>query len=513
VTELPAYVRDLLDKLASGGNPLELLLSALPVDDGRLLRLCAIPHTFSPPLLPVLDPQLAKAEAAAKYAGLAKLAIVRQVGDRLALHDDARTYLFRSWLEGTTPEFAEVSERLAGYFRRRVDELGADIPGAEEAQLRMVFHLIGADERQGIAEFEHTSRQLRYRLHWAMLERLFGLVDEYAAVLSSTSRTAVQYHRGKLAADLREWETAKTQFEGVIACKATGDDRRLHSRIRLGMVEASRRDWDAAIAVFERTLSELERGSTSAPDREKLVALTLLDLGSAWREKHNYSKAADLIGRGLRRAESHPNTYIQANAYNSRGRLHADLDEREHAIADYRRSLELLEQAGDSLRAADVLNNLGVEYLKSAQWEESRGFFERSLRIKREAEDAAGEARVLNNLARLERRAQAQSRAIALLGRAARLFEEVHDYFSAGVAMRNLARCHRTINEVGAFTEGLEQARKLFEQAGARQEIANIDAELKGLKWPRGCTLSLVIVVGVFALLIVGIIIVAVVKG
>ncbi len=513
MTELPAYVRDLLDKLASGGNPLEILLAALPTDEGRFLRLCAIPHTFSPPLLPVLDPQLSEAEAAAKYAGLAKLAIVRQVGDRLALHDDARAHLFRSWLEGATLEFAEVSGRLAGYFRGQVVELRADIAAAEEAQLRMVFHLIGADERRGIAEFERTSRQLRYRLHWAMLERLLGLVDEYAAVLNSTSRAAVQYHRGKLAADLRQWEVAKTQFEGVMACEAAGDDRRLHSRIRLGMVEASRRDWDAAIAVFERALGELDRGSSSTPDREKLVALTLLDLGSAWREKHNYSKAADFIGRGLQRAENHPNAYIQANAYNSRGRLHADLDEREHAIADYQRSLELLEKDGDSLRAADVLNNLGVEYLKSARWQESRSFFERSLQIKREAEDAAGQARVLNNLARLERRAQAQPRAIALLGQAAQLFEEVHDYFSAGVAKRNLARCHRAINEIAGFTEGLKEARKLFEQAGAGQEIANIDAELKGLKWPRGCTLSLVIVVGVFALLILGIIIVAVVEG
>jgi tetratricopeptide (TPR) repeat protein len=377
----------------------------------------------------------------------------------------------------------------------------------------MVFHLIGADECQGIAEFERTARQLRYRLHWAMLERLLELVHEYAAVLSSTSRPAVQYHRGKLAADLRQWETAKTQFEKVIACETAGADRRLHSRIRLGMAEASRRDWDAAIAMFEKALGELERSSSSASGSANLLALTLLDLGSAWREKHNYSKAVDLVERGLRCAESSSDAYVQANAYNSRGRLHADLDEREQAISDYRRSLELLEQAGDNLRAADVLNNLGVEYLKSAQWEESRDFFERSLRIKRESEDAAGEATVLNNLARLERRAQAQPRAIALLGRAAQLFQEVHDFFSAGVAMRNLARCHRAINEIGMFTEKLQDAQKLFEQVGAGQEIANIDAELKGLKWPRGCVLSLVIVVGVFVMLIGGAIILAVVNG
>src|SRR5262249_42067197 len=146
--------------------------AALPTDEGQLLRLCGIPHTFSPPLLPVLDPQLSIEEAVAKFTSLGKLAIVRQVGDRLALHDDARAHLFRSWLEGATPEFAAVSGRLAGYFRNRVEELEADIAAAEEAQLRMVFHLIGADERQGIAEFERTCRQLRYRLHWAMFERL-----------------------------------------------------------------------------------------------------------------------------------------------------------------------------------------------------------------------------------------------------------------------------------------------------------------------------------------------------
>jgi tetratricopeptide (TPR) repeat protein len=505
VTELPAYVRDLLANLASGGNPLDLLLAALPIDEGRLLRLCAVPHTFSPPLLPVLDPQLSEAEVAPKYAGLARLAVVRQ--------DDARTYLFRSWLKGTTPEFAEVSGRLAGYFRRRVDELGADIAGAEEAQLRMVFHLIGADERQGIAEFESTARRLRYRLHWAMLERLFGLVDEYANILSPTSRTVVQYHRGKLSADLRQWEAAKNQFESLLTSKEAARDLRLRSRIRLGMVEAARRDWDAAIENFELARSALKQSAPSSKDDETLVAHVLLDLGSAWREKRDYSKAKDFIEKGLRLAQNLPDSYIQADAYNSRGRLYADFDERKQAIADYRRSLDLLEQADDTLREADVLNNLGVEYLKSAAWGESRDFFERSLRIKREAEDAAGQARVLNNLARLERRAEAQPRALELLGQASRLFEEVHDYFSAGVAMRNLARCHRATNNLAAFTERLAEARRLFERAGAAQEIANIDAELKGLRWPRGCTVSLTIVLGLCALLFIGIIILAIVEG
>jgi tetratricopeptide (TPR) repeat protein len=513
VTELPAYVQDLLTKLASGGNPLELLLAALPIDERRLLRLCAIPHTFSPPLLPVLDPRLSETEAPVKCADLAKLAIVRQIADRFALHDDARTYLFRGWLERASSEFAEVSGRLAGYFRSRVEQLGSDSAGAEEARLRTVFHLIGADERQGIAEFERTARQLRYRLQWAVLERLFGLVDEYALVLSPTSRAIIQYHRGKLAADLRQWEVAKTQFRDLLTCDAAASDIRLRSQIRLGMVEAARRDWDAAIENFELALRALEQTTSSARDRQVLVAQVLLDLGSAWREKHDYSRAKDSIERGLQLVQARPDVYIQANAYNSRGRLHADLDEREQAIADYRRSLELLEQAGDTLREADVLNNIGVEYLKSTTWEESRRFFERSLRIKREAEDAAGQARVLNNLARLERRAQAQARAIELLGQAARLFEEVHDYFSAAVAMRNLARCHRTANNTGAFTEALGQARKLFEQAGATQDMANIDAELKGLKWPRGCTISLAIALGLFVLLIIGIVIVAVVKG
>jgi tetratricopeptide (TPR) repeat protein len=511
VTELPAHVRNLLAELhdlkAAGGNPIDVLLSSLPADMARRLRLCAIPHTFSPPLLAAIEPELSETEAEAKCAELADLAVVRRLADRFALHDEARLYLFRGWLAGGDPEFRAVSGRLAEYFSRGAAQLSENQAAAEEAQLRMVFHRLGVDEQRGMAEFVDTARALRYNLRPAARERLLALVEEYTSVLSPASLSTIQYERGKLAADLRQWDKAQKLFQDLLVREDSSQSRKARVQARLGMVAAARRDWDLAITHLEaarRIIGESDNRLAGMAERDVIVARILIGLGSAWREKRDYAKAKAFLEDGMSLARQSGNLYVQAHAYNTRGRFYATTDEGERAISDYRESLALLERAGDTLGVADVLNNIGIEYLKSSSnWQESREFFERSLRIKEEAEDAAGQATVLNNIANLERRAKAERRAIERFERAARLFAEVHDYFNAGIAMRNLARCHRSIDQVEAFKQRLGDARQFFERAGDTREIANIDGELLGLKRPWGCMIAVAITLVIF---IVGVI-------
>jgi len=513
VSELPADVRDLLAELKDlqsvGGNPIDLLLSSLPADTARWLRLCAIPHTFSPTLLTVIEPGLSKEDARTKCAELAELAVVRRVADRFALHDDARVHLFRGWLFAGGPDFKAVSGRLAAYFAEDANRHGENREAAEEAHLRMVFHRIGADQGSGMEAFGNVSRTLRYSLRPAVRERLLALVEEYTSVLSPPSLRAIRYEHGKLAADTRRWEAADKIFQDLLA--DDGDDLALKVKVhgRLAIAAAARRNWDVAIEHLQEARRILERVGDGLPDpaaRDVMVARILIGLGIAWREKRNYAEAAHFLESGMLFAQRTGSPHLRAHAFNARGQLHASTGDRDRAIEDYRASLALLEGVGDTLGAANVVNNIAIEYLNSENWGESRGYLERSLRIKEESEDAAGQAAVLNNLARLERRARAERRAIQHFERAARLFEEVRDYFNAAVTLRNLARCHQSINEIEAYKRRLVDARQFFERASASQEVANVDIELRGAT--RSLT-SIIVIAVALLIFIVGVIAIA----
>lgn len=191
---------------------IELLLLQLDPLSAKYLKLCAIPHQFDPLILQVLGPEISVAEAESRYQDLSRLSCISVRAGALAVHDEARQYLFGQWLFKNDAEFKSASRRLANYFGQ--PRGSQDAYSKEFARRHRMFHLIGEVQAEGIKEFEKLCRSERSMGRLSECEALIALTREYKSILGELSSGIVLYHEAKLWFDRREWEKSE-QFSAM----------------------------------------------------------------------------------------------------------------------------------------------------------------------------------------------------------------------------------------------------------------------------------------------------------
>ncbi|WP_129309063.1 tetratricopeptide repeat protein [Streptomyces sp. L2] len=142
------------------------------------------------------------------------------------------------------------------------------------------------------------------------------------------------------------------------------------------------------------------------------------------RELELFERAAELYGAlGDVRGEGEALFWI--------GAFHQVVrDDMEAAVAAFRRSLDLANQAGDRLTASYALRHLGFTEHMAGRLEEARGHLEESTRLRRELQFLPGVAANLIGLAYLAARQDRRADAASLLKEATELAEATD---SAGV--------------------------------------------------------------------------------
>lgn len=235
MSELFAEFQKLMAPRVEGavGTSVDVVLQVLDPAHANLLRLCAIPHHFSPQILRVLAPGLDWEQAEARCRKFAQLSFIVSDADGLVLHDLVRRYLFTRWLKPEAAgEFRAASARLVKFFDQPSPESAAS---AQESRPRnWMFHLIGADQERGFQEFEALCRRARRQLHLSECATLIRLVHEYDPILPPDLANRLAYHEGKLASDLREWARAEELFQRTLAAEQTPPILRLKALLRLG---------------------------------------------------------------------------------------------------------------------------------------------------------------------------------------------------------------------------------------------------------------------------------------
>lgn len=502
-----------LHRLISGiaadpvAGSIELLLSHFPPETGHLLRLCAIPHRFDPPTLAVLAPTLPREAVDEHYRLFTSLSDVTTLGKHARFHDQMRGYLFKQWLEpAAQTEFRKASKALADYFQELSEQ--ADTPRESELhEFRAMFHLIGADQEKGFRRFDSLYRERHRQARPAECEQLVSLVSEYSTVLTPQNCVLLLFYKGQVAADDRRWTEAKSDLASVLADSASSSELRARAENRLGIIEAAERNFDGAIAHYERALTIVAESRGAQPYGYRIIH----DLGNAYREKGDDQKAQELLKQGIEMARrSHDFSFV-ANGYNSLGLLYANRHEISEAMDAYNCSIGALEQSGDVVRQADVYNNLGNLQSKRGKWEESKELYARSLEIARAAGDTYGQANGLNNLARVYLQARENQSAIDAWTAAVGLFEQVGDSYRAGRVKTNLGRLYRRLNEIAKAKESFGEAIAYFQRAGAQKDAAETAAELdrigKKVRLPWWAWVSVVLtllMIGILVLLAAG---------
>ena len=481
------------DSLAAS---IDVLLRRMRASSARCLRLCAIPHQFDVETLKVLAPEMTDAEAEEEIKRLSKLSIVRVRGESrdyplslansetegdepvgifdLALSSAARRYLFNKWLktEESRRVFKSASLGMVKYLEDQV--AGAELDALDRIQFDRVFHLLGADQEKGFAEFEHLFCELRRRFRFNDCERLVKLAHEYDTTLTPARVAWLFYHQANLEWDRGRKDPAEDLLREVLTFEDTPFELQIRCIVQLSKIDIENRRWKTAIQQLKNAL-KLINVLDGQDERQDLRWQASHSLGVAYRESGNLMEAERLLSESVDLSVEEGNQRFLATSFNSLGILYQKMGEIEKAIAVYKKSLGCLEKSGDKFRGAQIHNNIGLAYLAHREWEQSRLSFHHSLEIKREAGDTAGQAKTLNNLMQTYRNLSADEQAIKTAKLAITLFEEVNDRYDAALVKRNLARLYRKMKRK-------DEARPLFHEALNDFEKIELQDEIRGEK-------------------------------
>lgn len=483
----------------------DLYVRQLEPRDGALLRLCALPHEFDAPLLPVLSPELSAAEAEARCRVLAALPLVNPSEHGFVLHDALRTDLIAAWL---TPErraeFAAASGRLVRHFERAAEDASTELE-REAATRAVMYHLVGVDEGRGMELFERLCRAARRQYRLSACASLVRLVHEYDRVLSHGAAATLAYHEAKLALDERNWDRATTLLERLTAGADIPRGTRIRAKLRLGTVLCERGRRPEALALYREAAEEARKH----PEDADLVARAQLEEALALRDLGELDKAAATFRASADTASPLGRGDIQASAMNGLGSVLLRLNQPREAILAFDESIQHIDPALDALRVASVYNNLGTANRLLARWPEAEGWFRRSLEIICAAGDPRARATALTNLAQVQFQRGEASGALATTTEAVSLFEKVGDLARAAVAVWNEAKYHRKVGDLLAARAAYARAEELFARARewAQHELVLAEATTLGrrprIPWWAWVSLGLVAaaVVGVIVLI------------
>src|ERR1051326_401316 len=479
MSELVSEFLSLIEKyqVTTPTGRLDALLDQVKPEKANYFKLCAIPHQFSPTILLNLVPELATKERAASVCReFGEFPAVRTFGNDLnEIKDDARSYLFKQWLQSDREdEFKRASQHLVEYFKQP-DDSDSSLPRAA-TRINYIFHLIAVDRRQGFDEFEAFIREKRQHFALDQAESLIRIVHEYDPVLTPCEKAKLAYHEGKIATDRARWDLASSLFQQIINTSEIDPAFRIKALVRLGLVHDQNRRWPDAIKCFNEALAELNK--VNDPDlSQKLRYRIKLDLGMAYRDLGDLSQARRLTFESLIDARRVRSKSGCAVAYNSLGTLYRHLGESKKAIKCYERSLQQLQQQNQKFRIAQVYNNLGLAYVDERKWEKGKEALKRSEAIKRQLGDTIGLARTYNNLMQVFRKQQLEAEAINAGAHAVMLFKEVGDNYEMAIVLRNLGRLSRSLKKLDDAKSYFSEAIKSFQLAGALGDAASSSEE------------------------------------
>lgn len=485
------------------GSSVDLLLGQMEAASARLLRLCAIPHQFTPDIIQVLIPDLDAAHAERYYDAFARLPMILLRESDRAIHDEARKYLFRQWLKKENEvEFVAASSRLARYFLARLEpEQGEQ---RENLERQYMFHLFAEDRAAGYREFERIWSEQYEQFRLGGCQTMVKLLWEYGPVLTANNRAWLTYFEAMLATDQFQIPEAEKKYSTLLSDPVASQDAdlRIRTLVRLGQVASRKSDWQTAIHYLQQALQA--EGHAQGTGKRYLI---LNDLGVANRELGDLDAAGKYFQESLKVSSEAGDAAAVATSHNGLGSLYLRMGDTRRAIGAYEKALDCLREVGDRFRFSQVYNNLGIAYGRAGDLDRSRQYHEESLKTKQEAGDTLGQAMTLNNLVPIYQGLGHTDQAVTVARRASELFLQIRDQYNAALAKGNLGRLYRKIGDIESANRSFAESEDLFRKCGKIDQASEIRKFISPPKsgrrswwwWPIGLFILLVVVVLIVA--------------
>lgn len=251
--------------------------------------------------------------------------------------------------------------------------------------------------------------------------------------------------------------------EALEIAKKINDEHEISSALsHLASIYQSQGYYDKALALLKESLI-LDRKDLD-PERQELLATTLMLLGMTCNSMGHYSEAQNYYQESLVLMDKHQILSAKTDLLINRGFNEQDLAQYPQALTSLQQALALAQQQKRPAEVAKALHYIGSVYIDLDQYEQALKHYQQAKQLYQELNDQDGVASILNNLGLVYDSWGKYTQAIQAFEESLSLSEKL-----AKPLMVTLGNLGGVYQKTGQYS----QARQLYEKALAlsRQEF------------------------------------------
>lgn len=182
----------------------------------------------------------------------------------------------------------------------------------------------------------------------------------------------------------------------------------------------------------------------------------------------HYRDAQAMHQHVLAAARQHGDRPGQAVTLNNLGVVYQRTGEFQRAVDHHRRALVLIQDLGDRPGQAQTLSNLGLAYERMGRYEQATGHLHQALALYRELGDRYGQADVLVNLGVVDGRRGRYQRARDHFSQVLTVYRDLGDRVGQARVLNNLGVVYQRLGQYQLAAEHHEDALTVSRELGAR---------------------------------------------
>jgi class 3 adenylate cyclase/predicted ATPase len=337
----------------------------------------------------------------------------------------------------------------------------------EAGEFRQVWHYATIAAKRAEGAFAHVEAAALYSRALEAGRQLAGLEqDEIASV-----------HRALGDAWYRAAEFRKAS-EGYAATRLlVASDPLADAELLLKISHA-----DNKLGKHEQALRGAEQARSALQHLEGLEAARQMARSSAWsaivlQRVGRTPEALEWAARAVTEGEAANDPEALADAYFVMGSTQAMLG-KDGALPLMLRSLEAYERAGNSMRQAALLSDLGMVCRLEGRWDEALSYYERARAAALKLGNTVNAALSRMNAAEVLTDRGEWTEAEALLLETLRVWKALQYQSYLGECLLWLGRISLRLGRSDEALKHLEEARAIYKQVGVESEVAPVDARI-----------------------------------
>jgi len=325
-------------------------------------------------------------------------------------------------------------------------------PEAKQGQMALeIIAIIGA---AGSKYLQSKNYQKAKEIYQKSLELLKPISESYSQSKQSLQASTL-HNLGNVAAELREWEQARSYYQQALEIKIEYGNRyeqagTLH---QLGNVAAELREWEQARSYYRQSLEiKIEYGNRYEQ------ASTLHCLGILAQQLREWEQARSYYQQAIEIFIEYGARYEQGSTLHQLGMVAQELREWEQARSYYRQALEIFIEYGNRYEQASTLHQLGIVAQELREWEQARSYYQQALEIYIEYGDRYEQAGTLYQLGMVAQELREWEQARSYYQQALEIFIEYGNRYEQAGTLHNLGVVAQEVGE-------LSQAKSYYLQA------------------------------------------------